>query len=113
MAAKKQTKSTAAKKTTATKATTTKKAAATKKTTTKTTATKKATTAKATTKTTTAKKKVPAPSFQPKVKFDKELFKRSVLYNVKTLYRQNMEEATPQQIFHHALARGKDHARGD
>ena len=99
MAAKKETKSTAAKKTTATKATTTKKAAATKKTTTKTTATKKATTAKATTKTTTAKKKVPAPSFQPKVKFDKELFKRSVLYNVKTLYRQNMEEATPQQIF--------------
>ncbi len=31
--------------------------------------------------------------------FDKELFKRSVLYNVKTLYRKNMEEATPQQIF--------------
>jgi len=31
--------------------------------------------------------------------FDKELFKRSVLYNVKTLYRKTMEEATPQQIF--------------
>ena len=31
--------------------------------------------------------------------FDKELFKRSVLYNVKTLYRKNLEEATPQQIF--------------
>ena len=31
--------------------------------------------------------------------FDKELFKRSVVYNVKTLYRKNMEEATPQQIF--------------
>ncbi len=32
-------------------------------------------------------------------KFDKELFKRSVLYNVKTLYRKNMDEATEQQIF--------------
>ena len=31
--------------------------------------------------------------------FDKDLFKRSVVYNVKTLYRKNMEEATPQQIF--------------
>ena len=31
--------------------------------------------------------------------FDKELFKRSVLYNVKTLYRKTLEEATPQQIF--------------
>ena len=34
-----------------------------------------------------------------KKKFDKELFKRSVLYNVKTLYRKTLEEATPQQIF--------------
>ncbi len=33
------------------------------------------------------------------VKFDKELFKRSVLYNVKTLYRKTLEEATQQQIF--------------
>ena len=31
--------------------------------------------------------------------YDKEMFKRSVLYNVKTLYRKTMEEATPQQIF--------------
>lgn len=31
--------------------------------------------------------------------FDKDLFKRSVVYNVKTLYRKNMEEATPQQVF--------------
>ncbi len=31
--------------------------------------------------------------------YDKELFKRSVLYNVKTLYRKTLEEATPQQIF--------------
>ena len=34
-----------------------------------------------------------------KIRFDKELFKRSVLYNVKTLYRRTLEEATPQQIF--------------
>ncbi|MCR5715786.1 MAG: glycogen/starch/alpha-glucan phosphorylase [Lachnospiraceae bacterium] len=32
-------------------------------------------------------------------KFDKALFKRSVLYNIKTLYRKSLEEATPQQIF--------------
>ena len=31
--------------------------------------------------------------------FDKEMFKRSVVYNVKTLYRRTMEEATEQQIF--------------
>lgn len=31
--------------------------------------------------------------------FDKELFKKSVLYNVKTLYRKNLEEASGQQIF--------------
>ena len=34
-----------------------------------------------------------------KRKFDKEFFKRSVLYNVKTLYRKTIEEATPHQIF--------------
>lgn len=34
-----------------------------------------------------------------KNKFDKELFKRSVLYNIKTLYRKTLEEANPQQIF--------------
>lgn len=33
------------------------------------------------------------------LKFDKELFKRSVLYNVKTLYRKTLEEADPQQVF--------------
>lgn len=33
------------------------------------------------------------------ISFDKDLFKRSVVYNVKTLYRKSMEEATPQQIF--------------
>ena len=31
--------------------------------------------------------------------FDKELFKRSVIYNIKTLYRKTLEEATPQQVF--------------
>ena len=31
--------------------------------------------------------------------FDKELFKRSVLYNIKTLYRKTLEEATEQQVF--------------
>ena len=31
--------------------------------------------------------------------FDKELFKRSVLYNVKTLFRKTIEEATGQQLF--------------
>ena len=30
---------------------------------------------------------------------DKEMFKRSVLYNVKTLYRKTLEEATDQQVF--------------
>lgn len=34
-----------------------------------------------------------------RLSFDKDLFKRSVVYNVKTLYRKSMEEATPQQIF--------------
>lgn len=34
-----------------------------------------------------------------KMSFDKELFKRSVLYNVKTLYRKTLEEASDKQIF--------------
>ena len=38
-------------------------------------------------------------SQQKKLDFDKELFKRSVLYNIKTLYRKTLEEATPQQVF--------------
>ena len=32
--------------------------------------------------------------------FDKELFKRSVIYNVKTLYRRTIEEATPVSYTH-------------
>ena len=31
--------------------------------------------------------------------FDKEMFKKNVMYSVKTLYRKTLEEATPQQIF--------------
>ncbi len=31
--------------------------------------------------------------------FDKEIFKRSVLYNIKTLYRKTLEEASEQQVF--------------
>ncbi len=34
-----------------------------------------------------------------KTTFDTELLKRSVLYNVRTLYRKTLEEATDQQIF--------------
>ena len=33
------------------------------------------------------------------VKFDKDMFKRSVTYNVRTMYRREMDEATPQQVF--------------
>ena len=40
--------------------------------------------------------------------FDKELFTRSVLYNVKTLYRKTMEEATPQEIYQAAAYAIKD-----
>ena len=43
-----------------------------------------------------AKKSVPAVS---RLKFDKDLFKRSVVYNVKTLYRKDIEDASQQQIF--------------
>ncbi len=31
--------------------------------------------------------------------FDKEQFLKDVIYNVKTLYRKNLDEATPQQLF--------------
>ena len=39
-----------------------------------------------------------AKKVQTTLDFDRELFKRSVLYNVKTLYRKNIEEATDQEI---------------
>ena len=49
---------------------------------------------------TQVKKSVAASEKPAKVKeFDKELFKRSVEYNVRTLYRKNLEEADAQQIF--------------
>ena len=31
--------------------------------------------------------------------FDKEAFKSSVIYNVKSLFRKTIDEATPAQIF--------------
>jgi len=40
--------------------------------------------------------------------FDKELFKRSVLYNIKTLYRRTLEEATPLQIYQASALAIKD-----
>ena len=48
-----------------------------------------------------------------KSSFDKELFKRSVLYNVRTLYRKNIEEATPQQIFQAVAYAIKDQVIND
>lgn len=94
--------STAKKTTTAKKATTAKKTTAAKSTTKKTTAArttaKKTSTKVASTKKAPAKRKVPSAK-KPTITFDKELFKRSVLYNVRTLYRKEMKEATPEQIF--------------
>ena len=40
--------------------------------------------------------------------FNKELFKRSVIYNVKTLYRKTIEEASQQQIFSAVALATKD-----
>ena len=45
---------------------------------------------------------------QKKVLFDKELFERSVLYNIKTLYRKTLDEASPQQIYQAAAYAIKD-----
>ncbi len=65
----------------------------------------KETTKKATTKTTTKKATVKKADINANSQitlrdtFDKELFKRSVLYNIKTMYRKTFEEATNQQIF--------------
>ncbi len=46
-------------------------------------------------------------------KFDKDLFKRSVDYNVKTLYRKDLSEATPRQIFQAASLAIKDRIIGN
>ena len=40
--------------------------------------------------------------------FDKDLFKRSVVYNVRTMYRREMGEATRQQVFQAAAYALKD-----
>ena len=40
--------------------------------------------------------------------FDKELFKRSVEYNVRTMYRREMGEATKEQVFQAAAYALKD-----
>ncbi len=45
--------------------------------------------------------------------FDKELFKRSVIYNVKTMYRKDLEDATPQQIFQAVSMSIKDRIIGN
>ncbi len=47
-------------------------------------------------------------SASAKSEFDKDLFKRSVVYNVKTLYRKDIEDATPQQVFQAASLAIKD-----
>lgn len=44
-------------------------------------------------------KKTVAEQSLEQLKFDKELFKRSVAYNIKTLYRKDLSEADSQQIF--------------
>ena len=55
-----------------------------------------------------AKAEAAAASEESNLKFDKDLFKRSVVYNVRTLYRKDMEEATPQQVFQAASLAIKD-----
>ena len=50
---------------------------------------------------------------EKKSTFDKELFKRSVLYNVMNMYRKTLEEATPQQIFQAAAYSIKDRVIGN
>ncbi len=50
---------------------------------------------------------------EEKAQFDKELFKRSVLYNILTMYRKTLEEATPQQIFQAASYSIKDRVIGN
>ena len=45
---------------------------------------------------------------RPKFTFDKDLFKRSVEYNVRTMYRRSMKEATEQQVFQASAMALKD-----
>ncbi|MBQ9438937.1 MAG: glycogen/starch/alpha-glucan phosphorylase [Lachnospiraceae bacterium] len=48
-----------------------------------------------------------------KSKFDTELFERSVQYNIRTLYRKTMEEASPQEIFQAVAYSVKDQVVSD
>ncbi len=45
---------------------------------------------------------------RPTFNFDKDLFKRSVEYNVRTMYRRTMKEATEQQVFQASALALKD-----
>ena len=66
------------------------------------------------TNTTEAKTQTDMPeASEKKPTFDKELFKRSVLYNVMNMYRKTLEEATPQQIFQAAAYSIKDRVIGN
>ena len=66
------------------------------------------------TNTTEAKTQTDMPeASEKKPTFDKELFKRSVLYNVMNMYRKTLEEATPQQIFQAASYSIKDRVIGN
>ncbi len=56
---------------------------------------------------------IAAEKAEEKPVFDKELFKRSVLYNVMNMYRKNLEDATPQQIFQAASYSIKDRVIGN
>ncbi len=61
----------------------------------------------------TKKKKAEVVEAKVESTFDKELFKRSVLYNVKTMYRKDLEEATPKQIFQAVSMSIKDRIIGN
>ena len=45
---------------------------------------------------------------RPTFNFDKDLFKRSVEYNVRTMYRRTMKDATDQQVFQASAMALKD-----
>ena len=45
---------------------------------------------------------------RPTFNFDKDLFKRSVEYNVRTMYRRTMKEANNQQVFQASALALKD-----
>ena len=63
--------------------------------------------------TVTAENEAAVKEAEEKPVFDKELFKRSILYNVMNMFRKNLEEATPQQIFQAASYSIKDRVIGN